>query len=867
MMPNQGIKQQSFQQPPGGGPKLIQPAQSPNQTYPARSTSRLPTSSELQQSQVPHSGSRGTTKAAEGAESAEKLADHVSDSKLTGDEENTTPAMKEKSAQAENGSNELLESAAGCQSITGTEENVNGKMIDQLKVKEGRVTNTSNEDFQGQGCKYEKSGASIHGEVTHSISDGNLKLHPHAGADKVVQRSNLDTMQTPQQMPPPGGLGRGQPLQLAHQTALPAQERRFPQPGYHDSNPSQFLQHYPGSDDRRGVPVGGSFLNQEIIPHQLVPYGHPPNMPDPAMASQRPPVSDRIFPQPMSFSSQERRLPDQPHQMQVHGMRPPLSGRNYGEGFPQQGQTTEAFWPPPHAAAPGSGLPPPRAGFAPNSFEQQYMLPPGQSQTHMPPTHAGGARAAPGEPLARPAMGGPAPGSLDAQRRIMGGGVGHSPPVHPIEAEPYAVRRPGVYDDRQPETHRPLPTEHAPYGQSSAMKINGMPNKASVGGMHDSVFGAEDRLRPLAEEMFKAFPDEGFNAPQDRFRPSASDPGQHVNRREFEDLKQFPRPANLDEGLKLDGYISSSRSSDKAPHLSGGGNVITSRPLPSYQSSSPFPPSNAVSVTHLDIGERDRPAMLPEHIRRKHDAAVADPHNSAPEFGRHRIDGLPPLRSPGREYDGFSSSRFGFGGQSRREAFDKRDLHVFGPRFKASNFPPPEPGYFTREIPDVPGSLCSDHLGSTMLPGQMRRFGPDIPTILQHDTGAPAHVLSSNIRSLGEHSLSADFPSHMFFGDSGFTGHFNSVSRKGDIDSFEQSRKRKPGSTGWCRICKIDCETVEGLDMHSQTRDHQNMTMDLVLQIKQDNAKKLKLTSDNAMPFEDANNSRKTNFENRSKRQ
>lgn len=45
---------------------------------------------------------------------------------------------------------------------------------------------------------------------------------------------------------------------------------------------------------------------------------------------------------------------------------------------------------------------------------------------------------------------------------------------------------------------------------------------------------------------------------------------------------------------------------------------------------------------------------------------------------------------------------------------------------------------------------------------------------------------------------------------------------------------------GWCRICKVNCETVEGLDVHSQTREHQRMAMEMVQIIKQ-NAKKQKL--------------------------
>lgn len=60
------------------------------------------------------------------------------------------------------------------------------------------------------------------------------------------------------------------------------------------------------------------------------------------------------------------------------------------------------------------------------------------------------------------------------------------------------------------------------------------------------------------------------------------------------------------------------------------------------------------------------------------------------------------------------------------------------------------------------------------------------------------------------------------------------------MDSFENLRKRKPVSMGWCRICNVDCETVEGLDLHSQTREHQKMAMEIVITIKQ-NAKKQKL--------------------------
>lgn len=93
---------------------------------------------------------------------------------------------------------------------------------------------------------------------------------------------------------------------------------------------------------------------------------------------------------------------------------------------------------------------------------------------------------------------------------------------------------------------------------------------------------------------------------------------------------------------------------------------------------------------------------------------------------------------------------------------------------------------FVREkIPDSSGNL---------LPNQLRDFdGPDIPNIHPHTGGTPGHGLggSQSFSGIGKHS---------------------------NVDSFEQSIMRKPGSLGWCRRCMIDGMTMEGLVLHSQTR-------------------------------------------------
>ncbi|KAI3772262.1 hypothetical protein L6452_03444 [Arctium lappa] len=55
--------------------------------------------------------------------------------------------------------------------------------------------------------------------------------------------------------------------------------------------------------------------------------------------------------------------------------------------------------------------------------------------------------------------------------------------------------------------------------------------------------------------------------------------------------------------------------------------------------------------------------------------------------------------------------------------------------------------------------------------------------------------------------------------------------------SFDNLRKRKSMSMGWCRICNVDCESVQGLEMHGQTREHQQMALNMVNNIKQKSAR------------------------------
>lgn len=873
MMVNQGMPPQSIPHSPGGGskPMLGFSQQSPNQNYMGRANPRGPTDSELQSGHLQNTGSQGglvsaspatpkqgvstpdkigqvqtsegglAVKNDEGTKPGERISELVGDSRPTGNDEGRgASGAKEKDGQAENDRKDVSETL---------EENMDGPLARQGKVEEGanksgQAMDGSHSEKQNHGLEgkpEEKSGAMFKGEGTHSGPDKPLRREP---LRPNIDRSNQGFVSDGQiATTAVNNMHPSQQQQHAHQNVLPAQGRGYPQPGYNDRNPSHFPQQYPVSDDRHGIPPGAP---------QQVPYGHPPPMPEPAMVSQRPPAPDRMFPQPMHQSNQERRFPEpSSHQMHAHGpvmptsqMRPP--GHNIPEPFPHPGQipaAQEPFWPPPHVGASGPALPsvpggaPSQHGFPSKGFEQQGMGPLGQGPGHLPPPHVGGARTALGEPLARPGMGGPPPGPLDTPNRMMGGPhfmpedqMGKPPNINAMEGE--AHKRSGFYDGRQPEPHRPLPTDHAPYGEPNVMKMNGRSGNMPASGMHDSAFThglPEDRFRPLPEDRFKPFPEEGFKGPprDETFRPSALDPGRHiVNRREFEeDLKQFPRPAHLDGEVppRFDGYLSSSRPVDRMSLPSGGVNALTSRPLPG----APFPPGIGGPDIHGDIGDRDRQVGLHEHPGRRHDGTFPHPDrlNLVSEFGRHRADGLPPLRSP---------------------------------------------GHFGRDVPDA-------------LPSQLRRGldgGPpnhSVPSNLRgSEIGGPQNMPSffrggagfGGFRShldISESGGPGNLPPHLRTGDPSFNGRFNPGSREGDIDSFEQTRKRKAGGMVRCLICKVDCDTVEGLELHSQRREHQKMAMEIVQNIKKENAKKLR-TSENVTPFEDANKSRKANFEKRGNR-
>ncbi|XP_038981024.1 trithorax group protein osa-like isoform X2 [Phoenix dactylifera] len=929
MMVSHGMPQQSFQQSTGGPTKLMQPDmshKSPSQNHMGRSAAHLAILSELQpgpvqQSQLAHSGSQGTlvpvssvmrpgisdkaghaseleaemvSKIAEGTEANksdhaqieasesaevkipssksainkdEVIGEGKKDIQPDGDHKNISESARVHGegleSHAKDEKAEVPEIKLVKKEETTNLPDVGAESSHVLKDVQGdRVIQILEADLKEKSAHVEGRDAHLSLDATETVQSGQVPTEAgrreslgsvsQKTSQTIVSQGHISGdsahVQSLQQVSTPGGLDRSQLQQSSRQNAFSANERAFLQPGYHDRNPSQFMGQGPGSGVLQGMPPAGPAPSHERFLHHI-PYGHPSNMMD---AAQRPPVPHNV---PHPGPIQERRFQEPLHPMQAHGIASQIRphGSNFPETLPHPGQRSavpEPFQPPPgqqpygsyHSEVPSAG--PPVAGLSTSSARA--------------PTH----------------FGLPQKGFPDQAMTPQGQGQGHMLPPH------VGVARPAFPDGRQPEP---------PFAQSNSVKPNGIPGqRPPIGHVL-----TEDRFRPFTEERFRLLPEDGTRAAQDeRFRPFAMDHGRGiVNRKEFEeDLKQFPRPAHLDgEGaLKLDGYISSSRP---LPGSDGGPSALPSRPLLPYQSGGPFPTSSLGPEHHgMDIRERHRPVGFPEDLGRKYDPALALPdfRSSVSEFGRRRMDALPPLRSPGREYSGLPSSRFGLG----MENFDGRDPRGFSERSKAldptgstyhdSKIPIPSapgsgglPSHLFKGVPDGHGSHRMEQLGAGYLTGTNRSgeaFGArNLPSLLrggeplgqgQFRMGEPTSFggfsVPGRIRA-GDPGFSSSYPMHGFPNEAGHP-------TSGDMDAFEFPRKRMPGSMGWCRICRIDCETVEGLDMHSQTREHQKMAMDMILCIKQEIAKKQRISEVN-MPLEDSNKSRKASFENHGNRQ
>ncbi|XP_009792515.1 uncharacterized protein LOC107762919 [Nicotiana tabacum] len=415
-------------------------------------------------------------------------------------------------------------------------------------------------------------------------------------------------------------------------------------------------------------------------------------------------------------------------------------------------------------------------------------------------------------------------------------GTQHS--VNPAESEMFQNQS-NRFDGNQPSPFPPGSFEKVPFGQSRSMES-----------------ARNKRLKAPMGEHLSPLP-----MPHDQ----ASRP-----------LDKPPRGLVYDSGSKLE--------------VSAG--VPPNRLLPPYH-----PPG---SMHFKDSGEREAPLGLHDDDRKR----------AGPGFGVHHM-GYLSARNPDGEV--FNIPPRGFRSHSGFEDIGGREPPQFIEGPKPLNFLSNVAGglFSDGRFQPLPGrshGLEVDGLGDVrgtehttfirpynhVHSGDM--FGKDAPNHLHHLEPLDPQKLPSHLRFAepagfgtfagrayrGEFSGPGDFPGFgepvgrnkpgiQRFGEPGFRSRYpvpgfpNDGLYAGDMDSFDRPRKRKPVSMGWCRICKVDCETVEGLDMHSQTREHQDMAMDMVRTIKEQNRKKQKTFSDRAA-VEEKGKPRKAVFEGRGRK-
>lgn len=444
-----------------------------------------------------------------------------------------------------------------------------------------------------------------------------------------------------------------------------------------------------------------------------------------------------------------------------------------------------------------------------------------------PPASQGGSKMNLGDPVGahfRSKL----PGAFDSRGQLHASEaqIGIQRPIHPLEADIFSNQRP------RPDSHLP---PHLPGIPPIVLSLNGGPGLDS-----SSKLGLRDeRFKLMHEEQLNPFPLDTARRP--------------INQTDAEDvLRQFPRPSHLDSDLaqRIGNY--SLRPFDRVVH---GQNYDTGLTIDGATASRILPPRHMGGSLHPSDAER--PIGFFEDSIGQADRSRGHSDFPVPgSYGRRFADGFGP-RSPIHEYHGR-----GFGGHPGFPGVDEIDGQDF-PRhfgdpisFRESRFPIFRSHMHRGEF-EGPGNFrMSEHMRTGDLIGQDRHFGPrSLPGHLRlgESTAFGSHPGHSRI---GDLSVLGNFepfggghrPSHPRLGEPGFRSSFSRQGLAddgrffaGDVESFDNSRKRKQTNTGWCRICKIDCETVEGLELHSQTREHQKMAMDMVQSIKQ-SAKKHKVT-------------------------
>ncbi|KAK7849748.1 hypothetical protein CFP56_002422 [Quercus suber] len=845
VLPNLGVQSHPYPQHAGGvqarpiHPGASQPAA--NQTNILRNSNQVQVSTEQQSGVTSRPTSVGDQKGESSSENAVKKDSNDLGAGLGADAGDGKTVKSETESKdngnAEPGSNafengELVMRMVKEEVTESTLEHLKGSKSGEFVIEIKKdVENSAMEDRESQDDHLLKKTPLQESEHVEKLS-GKLQKDTSGIQQPDEGSQTLSTISAPvSRSPAQNVIPKGS---VAHGPGVD-EYRGFPPPG--QVQPGGFTQpSHPGPIADQGRHFGPSTLQQrpgapllQTTPHALPHYPHTAGHPPTQFRPQGPGHAPEHFQPPVFKQSQGLEIPP-------GGISGPGSAASFGRGTGYH-------------------------GFPHQNFESQSVAPQGpHSQGHALPTHAAASRLSQGESVGPP-FGILAPGAIDSHGGMARapphgpeGLMGQQRPINPMETELFINHRPGYMDGRRPDPHLPGSLGLGPVGQpSGVMRNNGPP------GLESSF------THGLRDDRFKPFPDE---------RSNSFPAGRHVtDKGEFEDdLKQFPRPSRLDaEPLPKFGSYSS-RPHDMGPHG------------PNYDTGLKLDPGAG--------GARSR--FLPPFDRGDRPVGLPDSSNIHPDFlgpvtgyGRRHMDGLAP-RSPVREYSGISSHGFGgLPGQLGPDDFDGSESRRFGDpigkSFHESRFPI-LPSHLHRGEFEGPGKMrMSEHLRSGELiglDGHLRRgehMGPqNMPSHLRLGEPIgfgdyPGHPRMGELAGLGnfEPFGAGNRASHPRFGESGFRSSFprqgfpnDAGIDTGEMESFGNLRKRKAASMGWCRICKVDCETVEGLELHSQTREHQKMAMDMVRSIKQ-NAKKQKQTSGDNSSLEDASKSRNTSFEGR----
>lgn len=601
------------------------------------------------------------------------------------------------------------------ENVTGSSEHSPNRVSLQHNDGDGEKKSVEVERTEGKSDGGNKNLMDRHGQV---VDSDKFPMHDDTTRNPPSQ---VTAEKVPHQLAPQGSINSGERLimQGPHREPIgapPAHERAIP--GYPDRNAPVFPSQGPSSGDPRQFPPPAQMQpNSNVVgPHshppllqgqerylqQAPPHG-PHYMQD--ISSQRPPAPERVLPKQMPYlgPKQERMFQDPTQRMQPHGqplasnqMRPLMSFN------PDALQTSIGKLPP--GGFPGSHS---SLGRGPPSF----VPPVGsqlQSQGLVVPSHdaSGVSRISQVEPYAGIPMSGPPAGPFGTAAAMNGRG----PPIH-VEGQLVRSHQPGPYDGRQPDHNQGVdtfPHGKQPAAQSSVMAMNGFPGRVDSSLSHAPV-----GERFISEERYKSMADEGFRpSADDHFRPYVDPVRRVVDRRNFEeDLKQFPRPSDLDSegGAKFGNYATSSMPLDRGSRALGLDGAsrsfdrgvqgfgqegaprvrlsspVSSRSMPLYKSGGPVPvSSDSSSLRPTESTERKRPFDLSDdHSGRKGDSTLPDFHRPGSGFGHHRIDSLHLLRSPGSELSGLPPNRFGsiaheLVGRTLGEDFGARDLPASG---------------------------------------------------------------------------------------------------------------------------------------------------------------------------------------------